>query len=174
MSLEIRALTAADTDAFWQLRLQALERNPHAFGESVQEHLAIPMETFTARLADVRDDNFVLGAFVDGQLVGNAGFARIQRVKRRHTGIIWGMYVSDAQRGKRIGHALLAALLERVRALPDLEQIRLSATANQAAAQRLYASAGFETFGREPGALRVGDELIDEDHMILRLKTPAR
>jgi RimJ/RimL family protein N-acetyltransferase len=174
MSPEIRVLTAADTDAFWHFRLEALERNPRAFGEAVEEHRAIPMETFAARLADVRDDNFVLGAFIDGQLVGSAGFARIQRVKRKHKGFIWGMYVNDAQRGMGIGSALVAALLDRVRQLPDLQLVQLSVTANQAAAQRLYASAGFEAFGREPGALRVGDELIDEIHMILRIKTPAR
>jgi hypothetical protein len=33
----------------------------------------------------------------------------------------------------------------------------------------LYRSLGFESFGVEPRAMRVGDRFYDEEHMVLRL-----
>jgi hypothetical protein len=47
-------------------------------------------------------------------------------------------------------------------------------TETQAAAIKLYHSLGFETFGREPRALKIGDRMMDEDYMILRLTPEQR
>jgi len=80
------------------------------------------------------------------------------------------MYVAPAHRGQGLGRALLDALLERARAIPDLTQVLLGVSASQTAAKQLYTSLGFECFGREPDALRVGRELFDEEHMVLRLR----
>jgi ribosomal protein S18 acetylase RimI-like enzyme len=168
----IRALGPDDALAFWQLRLQALDQAPQAFGESPDEHRATPVETVAARLHAASLDNFVLGAFIDGRLVGTAGFLRNQTLKRKHKGRVWGMYVADSARGQGLGRALLGALLERVRQLPDLEEVQLSVAAGQAAAQNLYASFGFKCYGRELRALGVGEQFVDEDYMALNLRTP--
>jgi ribosomal protein S18 acetylase RimI-like enzyme len=72
-------------------------------------------------------------------------------------------------RGQGVGRALLTALVARIRTLPGLEQVALSVTVSQVAAQRLYASLGFEVFGIETNSIRAGGECIDEEHMVLRL-----
>jgi len=51
--------------------------------------------------------------------------------------------------------------------------VLISVVATQRAAAGLYRSLGFELFGCEPRALLVGGRYIDEQYMVLRLKTPS-
>jgi hypothetical protein len=51
-----------------------------------------------------------------------------------------------------------------------LEQILLAVGTFQEAAMRMYRKAGFEVYGTEPRALKVGSRYVDEHHMILRIR----
>ena len=91
-------------------------------------------------------------------------------MKERHKGRIYGVYVTASQRGKGVGRALVAALIERAKQDSSLEQILLAVATSQDAARQLYRNFGFETYGTEPNALKVGSTYIDEDHMVLRIR----
>jgi ribosomal protein S18 acetylase RimI-like enzyme len=170
MTPDLRILGECDTDAFWTLRLEGLEQEPRSFGQSAEEHLALPKEAFAARLrSSSASRDFVLGAFSGPHLIGTAGFYRQPNQKEFHRGHIWGVYVTSAHRGRGVGRRLMAELLRIACAQPGLELINLGVASHNTPAKRLYESLGFEQCGRDVHALKIGDTYEDEDLMVLHL-----
>jgi ribosomal protein S18 acetylase RimI-like enzyme len=168
LPVHLRPLTPADAELFRRHRLDALREAPAAFSADYETNAQRPLSDFAARIRTA-PDNFMMGAFRSDALVGFAGFYRSDGPKQRHKGNIWGMYVVPHARGTGVGRQVLSAIIDRARSLEAIEQIHLSVVADNTAARALYLSTGFETFGREPHALRIGDRYYDEEHMVLFL-----
>ncbi|HUO15433.1 MAG TPA: GNAT family N-acetyltransferase [Verrucomicrobiae bacterium] len=166
--IEIRQLNGDDAMEWSRLRLEGLQGDPYAFSSSPEEHQTLGMEEIKKRLGFGRPDSFVIGAFESRLLVGMAGFQRENGPKRRHKGMVWGVYVTPAKRGQGVGRKLLQEVLGRAAKVGGLEQIMISVTTTQEAAVALYRSLGFESFGREPNALKIGESYVGEEHMTLR------
>jgi ribosomal protein S18 acetylase RimI-like enzyme len=169
--MEIRVLTASDASAYWKIRLESLERDPEAFTASAEEHHALTVEDVAARLVPADPvNNFVVGAFAGERLIGTAGFYRDKGLKTRHKGHIWGVYVTQEARGKGVAREMMRAVLERAVRLEGLEQIMLGVGTARATASKLYRSLGFESYGCERRALKIGDLYVDEEYMTLFVK----
>ena len=162
---EIRRLDPHDVAAYRELRLEGLRNHPEAFGTSWEDEIAKPDAWWTELL----ESNTVFGGWIDGSpLLGVSGFYVLGPAKQRHKGMLWGMYVRPDARGTGLAASLLQRVIEHAR--PLVEEIRLTVMASNTAAHRLYSAAGFEAYGLERRALKVGDDYYDDVLMALPLQ----
>ena len=164
MTILLRQLTAADAKAYQALRLEGLLNHPCEFGGAYEEEAAFSPDEVGTRL----DHSSIFGAFMDGELLAIAGYRCFDRMKKRHKAQLYGVYVSKAGRRKGLGEAVVRHVIDVAKT--DVEQLLATvATLNQPA-KSLYEKLGFETFGHEPRAQKVGDRYFDQDHMMLLLR----
>jgi len=163
--IKVRRLAADDVADYRELRLEGLKSHPEAFGALWEDESARPAPWWTARL----ETSTVFGGWIDeSPLLGVAGFDVNGAAKRRHKGILWGMYVRPQGRGSELAASLVQRVIAHARTL--VEEINLTVVASNAAALRLYGKAGFEQYGLERRALKIGDAYYDEVFMALPLR----
>ena len=99
----IGRLVVDDAAAYRRLMLDGYRMHPDAFTATVDERGGLPLAWWEARIAD----EFVVGAWDDGALVGVAGLVGESRPKTRHKATLFGMYVGAAHAGRGIGRRLV-------------------------------------------------------------------
>lgn len=157
---QIRRLEISDATLFREIRLEALQKNPEAFGSTFERENAQPLSWFEATLglADI------FGAFVDGRLAGMAGYSARENSKQAHKGLLWTMYVRDTARNLGLGRKLVAAVLDHARG--RVEMVQLTVVSENEAAHRLYRAMGFVEYGCEKKALKHDGRYYDEILMV--------
>ncbi|HVY87278.1 MAG TPA: GNAT family N-acetyltransferase, partial [Hyphomonadaceae bacterium] len=104
--VQIRLLTPDDAALYREIRLEALQAAPEAFGSTYELE-----RTYTApQFADLLGRSDVFGAFRGAALLGMAGYRTQVGPKREHKGYLWGMYVRSAARGLGVGKLLVEAV----------------------------------------------------------------
>jgi ribosomal protein S18 acetylase RimI-like enzyme len=166
--MNIRRLGPSDAPAFVALRVAALRHEPLAFASSLGDDHDQPMEIVRKALAG-GEEQAVYGADEHGELIGIAGVVRAVKAKHRHRAELWGLYVSSEARRRGAGRALVDAIIEHARELVGVKQLHLGVTSGALIALRLFESAGFQTWGRQPRALQIDAVFVDEFHMLLDL-----
>lgn len=167
--MNYRILTVSDIEDFIHLRAEGLQFSPEAFGESYNEFKKRTLNDYKSAFPQ-SENNFIVGAFENGKLVGVVGYYQKNAEKMKHKGSIWGMYVTPNNRGKGIGRRLLEYAIEKAKLFEDILQIELAVISTNESARKLYESIGFESFGTEKRALFVNGQFYDEEHMVLVIK----
>lgn len=159
-----------------QLRLEALQNNPEAFLSSYEDEVLFADEVWQERVkaAFERERALALyaevGASSKTSLVGMAGGGWPDKRKARHVAEIYAVYVSPDHRGKGIGAALVQRLLDELKALAQIDKVKLSVTAANEAAVALYRRLGFEITGYAKRELQVDGRYYDLLQMELQLR----
>ncbi len=164
----IRTLTPEDAAQYRELRLRALKEHPEAFATSYEEDRERSPAEVAGRLAP-GPEQVTLGAFADERLLGIATLIRPAKAKMRHRATLAAMYVAPEAREQKLGRALL----ERVIAVAvewGVSDVDLAVTVGNDAARKLYASAGFVTYGVQPRSLYVQGRYYDVEWMNLQLQ----
>jgi RimJ/RimL family protein N-acetyltransferase len=165
-NVTIRALGASDAEAYRVLRLTALATSPEAFGSSHEEEAELSLESFRARVVTT-GRSAIFGAFADNRLVGMAGFAASERVKKRHKGTLWGVFVMPEWRGRGLADRLIARVIEH--ADEHVVVLQVSVVTTNQRARQAYVRFGFVPYGIERQALRIGGMFYDSEHLALNL-----
>ncbi|MBR1225468.1 GNAT family N-acetyltransferase [Bradyrhizobium sp. AUGA SZCCT0176] len=158
--LQIRRLEISDAALFRDIRLEALQKNPEAFGSTFERENAQPLSWFEARLGAAD----IFGAFLDGTLAGMAGYSARENSKQAHKGLLWTMYVRDTARNAGVGRKLVAAVLDHARG--RVEMVQLAVVSDNEAAHGLYRAMGFVEYGYEKKALKHEGRYYDEVLMV--------
>ncbi len=165
--LKVRRLETPDVTSYREIRLEGLKSHPEAFSASWYDESAKPAPWWAKRL----ETSTVFGGWIDDSpLLGVAGFHMNGSAKLRHKGVLWGMYVRPGARGSGLAASLVQRVIAHARTL--VEEICVTVVASNAAAHRLYRANGFEQYGLERRALKVGNEYHDEVLMALPLQQP--
>ena len=111
----------------------------------------------------------MFGAYDGGELVGTVALEFAFKPKTRHKALLIGMYVKPGARGTGAGRSLVAAAIEHAKAKPGVQVITLTVTQGNVAAEALYRSVGFKSFGVEPMAIRGQEGYLSKVYMWLAL-----
>ncbi|MBX2874442.1 MAG: GNAT family N-acetyltransferase [Saprospiraceae bacterium] len=155
---------------FRQLRLLSFQESPLGFSESYEDESKRPLADFEEEIRPI--DNpptyYVLGAFVENELVGFVKFKRDRRSKALHKSMVHAMYTKAARRSQGIGKLLMEEVIRRAKAMPGLEQIHLWVLHTDRSASGFYKRLGFIPQGpMVKKDLKVGDQYIDAEYLVL-------
>lgn len=161
--LTFRSAVPDDAAQLRVLRLEALADTPTAFSADYAATTAQGVEFWAERVRGFAQNGNGLQAVAEhqGRVVGMAGITYGERPKTRHSGTIWGVYVTPAWRGRRLAEGMLDLCLKWAKT-HDLAIVKLAVVATNAAAIRCYTRCGFSVYGVEPKAICYEGVYYDE------------
>jgi len=159
----VRELIEADNEQYRALWWHAITQHSQFFRIAPEDESTKFIPTrFT-------DDSFTIGAFLDRKLVGIVSVERDIRKKLSHKALVFRMFVHPDAARCGVGRQLLNKVIREMAAIKSIRYLYLTVLATNERAIHLYSSLGFKEFAREPGAVCIDGEYVDELQMALRL-----
>lgn len=161
--IEIKGLSSNSWKEYRDLRLDALKKDPTAFGSSHEEEKKLSQVEWKRRTKNV------LFAISNNTPIGMIVFVFLKQKKIKHIAKIYGVYVKKEYRSQGIGNKLLEAALTEIQKNKNIVKINLNVNPDQKAAVNLYKKYGFKPIGTLKKDLFVDgkfyDELMMEKHL---------
>lgn len=156
--ITIRAIDPSEWALYRDIRLQALQDAPDAFGSTWKAEAARADENWSARIAaaTISGQDRALLAW-DGDKACGLVWCKLSATD---PGVadLFQMWVAPAARGRGAGHALLAEAIAWARRM-GVSRVLLGVTDADSPAMRLYKAHGFQAVGA-PELLREGSALM--------------
>src|SRR5215510_1513546 len=140
MDIVIRKAEPADAEALWKC---------YTAPQVIRNTLQLPyrsLESVRELLAKSGENDHILVAVIDGEVVGTIGLHMPPRPRIRHRGEI-GMMVRDDWQGKGVGTALMRAIIDLADKWLNLTRIELTVFTDNEPAIALYRKFGFQIEG---------------------------
>jgi RimJ/RimL family protein N-acetyltransferase len=151
-----------------QLRLEALQNHPTAFGQDYTEAAARPRKYWEEALTINDDEKAIYLAEQEQQLIGMTGISRVLHKRASHSANVWGVYVRPEWRGNHIAEALIHSCLTWAKE-KNVVVVKLGVLANNQSAVRCYERCGFKTYGVEPKGISYDGVFYDGYLMAIEL-----
>ena len=113
--------------------------------------------------------NYLLAAYLDGQIIGNCSLNFCRHVKDQHRAVV-GIAIQKEYWGIGVGTVLMGEMINLAKNTEGIEQVELGVISINERAKNLYTKMGFKKVGTIPRQLKLKDgTYLDEDLMILPL-----
>jgi RimJ/RimL family protein N-acetyltransferase len=166
----IRPVLLEEARTLLDLRLEALQDSPEAYGEDYEYVANQPYSVWADLVAHSLGDGdrAIFIAEVQGRLTGMAAVNRSPMKNTRHSASVWGVYVQPDRRGLGIATQLVQACIDWGRG-KGLATLRLGVITANPAAIHCYEKCGFQRCGVDPNAFFVNGRFYDLMRMTLVL-----
>lgn len=152
----IRKLDEDRWKEYRDLRLEALNKEPIAFGSSFDEDKNISEEEWRKRMENA------LFALSKDKLIGMIVSVQNNKIKTKHVANIFSFYVVSEYRGQGVGKKLINSVLTQIQKSKEVVKVKLSVNFEQKAAIKLYQNFGFKIVGQLKKELYVECRFYDE------------
>ncbi len=157
--IEVRKLGEDCWEEYRDLRFDALNSEPRAFGSSYEEELQLSEEQWRERIKNT------IFALDDDKLIGMLVSVVERNQKMKHIANIFGVYVKQEYRHQHIGTKLFQYTIAQLQENKAIVKIRLAVNNIQKNAIKLYKKMGFKVVGHLKKELQVDGNFYDEPMM---------
>ncbi len=167
MDIQIRKLQPDESNSYREIRLQCLKNYPMHFTSNYHDEKAKAKLFFQTYIEESDKNNFVIGAFLNTNLIAISGFNRYERKKIEHKGRIIQVYVNPNYQRQQVGLNLIKSTIDEAFKISNIEQIEIDVIATNTHAEKLYQKMGFSTYGTQTNFMKVEDVYYDHRMMML-------
>jgi ribosomal protein S18 acetylase RimI-like enzyme len=154
--IEVKTISEERWQDYRDLRLEALKKDPLAFGSSWEEETGLSEAVWRRR---IKNTFFALD---QDKLVGTIVWVQETMIKAKHVANIYGVYVAEEYRGWGVGKKLMDAALAHAKESDGVIKVKLAVNPTQKAAVKLYQSYGFKIAGKVKKELYIDGRFYDE------------